>query len=123
MLVRDWMTRSPQTVGADETLHAAFEKMAAGQFRRLPVMQGPLLVGILTDRDLRRYEGKLRYTAVRVAMSEKPLTLSPDDTLERAARLMIEHKFGGLPVVEGSDIVGVLTTTDVLRAFLAIAER
>lgn len=120
MLVRHRMTPNPRTIGPDEALAAAFEKMAGGQFRRLPVVDGGLLVGILSDRDLRRYEGRLKHVTVAEAMTEKPLTLSPDDTLERAAELMMRNKISGLPIVLGLRLVGILTTTDVMRAFLDV---
>lgn len=120
MLVRNWMTRDPQTVSPDETLRAAFDKMALGRFRRLPVMEGGSLVGILTERDITRYEGKVCYTAVRAAMTRAPRTISPLATVELAAELMIERKIGGLPVLHEWDLVGVITTTDVMRAFLQL---
>ena len=120
MLVRHRMTPNPQTVGPEETLAVAFEKMASGQFRRLPVVDEDLLVGILTDRDLRRYEGRFKEVRVAEAMTEKPLTLSPDETVERAAEVMIRNKISGLPVALGTRLVGILTTTDVMRAFLEV---
>lgn len=120
MLVRHRMIRDPQTIGSDDTLVVAMERMAAGQFRRLPVVQGAYLVGILTDRDLRSYEGRLRETRVSAAMTAQPLTISPEATVELAAELMIKHKISGLPVLENGLLVGIITTTDVMKAFLEV---
>lgn len=120
MLVANRMTLNPQTIGPEAMLATAFEKMAIGQFRRLPVVERGMLVGILTDRDLRSHEGSLRTTSVGTAMTDKPLTLSPYATVELAAQLMIKNKISGMPVVDQGALVGVITTTDVMRAFLEV---
>ncbi|MBI3302421.1 MAG: CBS domain-containing protein [Deltaproteobacteria bacterium] len=70
MLVRHRMTQNPVTVTPQNTLAVALEKMTAGRFRRLPVVQDGALVGILTDRDLRRHEGVQERTRVVAAIAE-----------------------------------------------------
>ena len=118
MFVRHRMTQHPVTVSPHDTLATAQEKMTAGRFRRLPVVQDGALVGILTDRDLRRHVGVEERTRVEAAMTESPLTVSPLTTVEEAVQLMLKHQVGGLPVLENGKVVGIITTSDVLRAFL-----
>ncbi len=118
MLVRHRMTQHPVTVSPQDTLATAQQKMTAGHFRRLPVVHDGTLVGILTDRDVRRHVGVEERTRVAAAMTETPLTVSPLTTVEEAVQLMLRHQVGGLPVVENGKVVGILTTSDVLQAFL-----
>lgn len=119
MLVRFCMTPHPITITPQETLATAQERMQAGRFRRLPVVQDDKLVGIITDRDIRRHVGAEGRTRVVAAMSERPLTVSPVMTVEETVRLMLRHQISGLPVVDEGQLVGILTTSDVLRVFLA----
>ena len=118
MLVRHRMTRTLETVTPQDTLATAQAKMAVGRFRRLPVVQDGTLVGILTDRDIRRHVGMEDRTRVRAAMTESPLTVSPTTTVEEATHLMLAHQISGLPVLEDGQLVGIITTSDVLQAFL-----
>ena len=75
MLVRHRMTPNPVTIDPQAMLSEAQEKMTAGRFRRLPVVESGTLIGILTDRDVRRYVGAEERTKVRAAMTESPLTI------------------------------------------------
>lgn len=119
MRVKQKMTELPVTIAPNDTLEKAAAKMNAGKFRRLPVVEHSKLVGIITDRDLRQHLGHLAKTKVRDAMSENVVTVSPLTTLEHAAHLMLQHRVGGLPVVqEDGGVVGIVTTSDVLGAFL-----
>lgn len=118
MLVRHRMTQHPVTVSPQDTLATAQEKMTAGHFRRLPVVHDGALVGILTDRDVRRHVGVEERTRVGAAMTETPLTVSPLTTVEEAVQLMLKHQISGLPVVENGKVAGIITTSDVLQAFL-----
>src|SRR5215813_694879 len=121
MLVHHRMTQQPVTVSPQDTLATAQEKMTAGHFRRLPVVHAGVLVGILTDRDVRRHVGVEERTRVEAAMTETPLTVSPLTTVEEAVQLMRKHQFSGLPVVENSKIVGIITTSDIMQAFLEVS--
>jgi acetoin utilization protein AcuB len=112
------MTQHPVTVSPQDSLATAQEKMTAGHFRRLPVVHDGTLVGILTDRDVRRHVGVEARTRARAAMTETPLTISPATTVEEAVQLMLKHQISGLPVVENGKVVGIITTSDILRAFL-----
>jgi acetoin utilization protein AcuB len=120
MLVSKRMTKDPVTVTAEDLLIQARLKMQKGGFRRLPVVSDGQLVGVITDRDMREHAGYLDRTEVKVAMSKEPVTVSPATTLEAAAQLLLKRKIGGLPVVERGRVVGIITTSDVLQAFLDV---
>jgi len=111
--VADVMTPDPITVAPDDSLRLARDRMAEGSFRRLPVVKSGRLIGIVTDRDLRRatnspfvlrerWYDDLILDQVKVwgAMTANPITVQPDVCLVVAAQLMRNHKIGGLPVVE-----------------------
>ncbi|MCI0342507.1 MAG: CBS domain-containing protein [Planctomycetales bacterium] len=133
MFVRDWMTASPVTIGEETTVGEARWLLKAHRFRRLPVLRGGVLVGLVTDRDLREaapssvdlsspedYRETVEATQVATIMSRDLATVEPDDTLEAAAHAMYERRIGGLPVVEGGRLVGILTETDVFRALVEV---
>jgi acetoin utilization protein AcuB len=120
MLVGYRMTQEPITVQADELLIRASHKMKAGGFHRLPVVHDGRLVGIITERDLREHHGHLEQTKINGVMTEDPITVGPETVLEEAARIMLENEIGGLPVVHEGRLVGIITATDVMRAFLDV---
>ena len=118
MLVRDRMTPDPVIVGPQAMLATAQEYMQVGHFRRLPVIHDSTLVGILTDRDIRRHAGAEDRTKVQAAMTESPLTVPPDMAVEEATKLMLRDQISGLPVVENGKLIGIITASDILNAFL-----
>jgi acetoin utilization protein AcuB len=118
MLVANCMHRDPVTISPHDTLAEAMERMKSGGFRRLPVVENGALVGMLSDGDAREHVGHLEHTKVNVAMTEPPVTVTPDITLEDAAQLMLRHKFGGVPVVDRGRLVGIVTASDVMQAFI-----
>jgi acetoin utilization protein AcuB len=120
MLVGKRMTKNPVTVTSQDYLATAQSLMEAGGFRRLPVVENGRLLGIITDRDIRQHSGYLERTKINAAMTESPLTVTPETTLERAAQLLLDHKFGGLPVIEKGKLAGIITTSDILKAFLDV---
>ena len=79
---------------------------------------GMATVGIITDRDLRRHEGYLDNTEARLAMTTEVKTVTPSTPVHTAAKSLLDHKIGALPVMEGERLVGIISTSDVLRAFL-----
>jgi universal stress protein A len=117
--VGEWMTRNPATASPDEKLSSVHAKMLEGGFRCVPVLKDGQPVGIITDRDVRNHTGFLDHTEAFKAMSEALITVTPSTTVREAARLLCERKIGALPVVEGDKLIGVITTTDVLNAFMA----
>ena len=118
MTTRDRMTKNPVTVSPRDTLVAAQEKMRAGEFRQIPVVDQGRLVGILTDRDIRRYGRHNIVASVQSAMTEGAITATPTTPLEEVARILLQHKIGGLPVVEAGELVGIISTSDILQAFV-----
>ena len=120
MLVSKRMTKDPVTVTPEDLLIQARLKMQKGGFRRLPVISDGQLVGIITDRDIRQHVGLLDRTEVKAAMSQKPITVIPATTVEAAAQILLKQKIGGLPVLEKNRLVGMITASDILQAFLDV---
>ena len=120
MLVSKRMQKKPVTVASQDHLASAQKKMKEGGFRRTPVVDNGRLVGIVTDKDLRQHLGHLEHTKVNAVITEKLVTVLPQTTLEEAALLLLKHKIGGLPVVEVGQLVGIITTSDILQAFLDV---
>ncbi|MFC6918706.1 CBS domain-containing protein [Meiothermus taiwanensis] len=131
MLVKDFMTPNPTVVSPEATVPEAAQIMKKGGFRRLPVVEEGRLVGIVTDRDLKEAMPsdatslsiwEINYLISRLSVGEimtrDPITVADTLPLQAAAKLMLEHKVGGLPVVHEGKLVGIVTVTDVLRAFL-----
>jgi acetoin utilization protein AcuB len=127
MRIRDVMTPDPVTIGPNHSIGAALARMRRGGFRRLLVVEKDKLVGIITDRDLRLamnspfimregwYDSYLmEHIEVRSCMTPDPVTVEADSELLDAVRLMRKHKYGGMPVVENDELVGILTETDLL---------
>jgi len=120
-LVARWMTASPVTTAPEGKLSAVASRMDQGNFRGMPVLQDGKVIGIVTDRDLRRHTGYFDQTEVSKAMSGQVLTVTPETTIYDAARLMREHKIGALPVVEDGRLAGIISTSDVLEALTSEA--
>ncbi len=117
-LVARWMSSSPVVATPDEKLSTIQTRMHEGNFRCAPVLDGGRLVGIITDRDVRSHMGRADEVEAKLAMTENPVTVAPTTPLHAAARLLFERKIDALPVLEDGQLVGVMTTSDVLRAFL-----
>jgi acetoin utilization protein AcuB len=117
MLIRQWMTKNPVVIGPGEMMVEARRKMDKGNFRRLPVVENSQLIGIISDRDLRQHMGQLEHTRVDSVMARPVITVAPDMLLDQAANLLVKHKVGGLPVMDGAKLVGIITAIDMLRAF------
>ena len=120
MLVSNRMTKDPVTATPEDLLIQARLKMQKGGFRRLPVVSDGQLVGVITDRDMREHAGYLDRTEVKAAMSHRPITVTPATTVEACAQLLLKQKIGGLPVVEKGRLIGVITASDILQAFLDV---
>ena len=116
------MTANPVTVSSRDTLATAKSLMDDGGFRRLPVVGDGRLVGIVTERDIREHASALDHTRVDAAMRTNVITVTPGECVENAAHLMLEHKIGGLPVMAEGKLVGIVTTTDIMRAFLRVIQ-
>jgi acetoin utilization protein AcuB len=120
------MTLQPHTIGDDQSLLVARERMHHWQVRHLPVLHGGHLVGVLSERDVAMVEalqGDLGRLRVEDAMTAEPWTTEPDAPLAQVAAAMAEQRIGTAVVVEGGDrVIGVFTTTDALRALASFAE-
>jgi CBS domain-containing protein len=125
--VGDWMSKAPMGVVEDTSIRDAVSLMRRADVRHLLVLDGPVLIGILSSRDLRRLvtrdlDSPLLAGPVRSIMSEGPVSVAPETPLVTAARLLLEQRIGALPVRQGERIVGIFTVPDALEALLAIAE-
>ena len=120
MIVGKRMTNEPITVEPEDLAIRAAHKMQADGFHRLPVVHDGKLVGIVTDRDLREHRGHLEHVKINGIMTESPITVTPTTTVEEAAQIMLERQIGGLPVVADGHLVGIVTASDILRAFLDV---
>jgi acetoin utilization protein AcuB len=124
ILVRDYMTPSPHSIGVTLTVGDAKNMMKAYQIRHLPVLDGGGLVGLVSDRDVQMIEamakGNPDAVSVEEAMSQAVYTVSPTTPLQVCALHMQKHKLGSAVVMEGKRVVGVFTTTDAMRALAEV---
>jgi acetoin utilization protein AcuB len=132
MLVRDVMQTKLVTATPLTTLPEAIKLVAERRIRHLPVVDpGGSLVGIVSDRDLKRAMAsaatsleahELRFLLDRLPVAEimtrAVVTIGPESPVEEAARLMVQKRIGAVPVVDAGDLVGILTETDVLALFV-----
>ncbi len=123
MIVRHWMTTDVVTTTKEASVQDALKLMKRHSIRHLPVVQSDgTLVGWVTDADLRSVliASMLEELSVEDVMVRRPITVSPEDSLETAAQRTLENRIGGLPVVEGQKLVGVITVVDILSAFISM---
>jgi acetoin utilization protein AcuB len=123
------MTSHVHTASPDTTLAEALSLSREHRIRHLPILDGDRLVGIVTDRDLRlamppiwadehdELMQALHTRRVGELMITDTITVQPDTPVEEAAELLYTHRIGCLPVLEDGRLVGILTETDLLRAF------
>lgn len=136
MFVRYWMTKPAKTVARETDLAQALEMMRKHKIRRLPVVQGGKVLGMLTASDLYHFAGphlakmtsvpehatdEMKKHTVSEIMSPDPFFCDPNTTLEDAGDAMRREKLGALPVVENGTLVGIITESDVLAALTKIA--
>lgn len=125
--VQDVMTWDALTISPGASLADAYNLMTENEVRRLPVVRGDELVGIVTLSDVLQAvsalvvegdtETKLLLTSRRVqdVMSWNPVSCEPEDTIQEAAERMLEYQVSGLPVVQGQHVVGIITESDIFR--------
>ena len=134
MLVRDRMSKHPITITADVNIDEALKLMRDNKVRRLPVVdKHGRLVGIVSEMDLLYaspspatslsvYE--IHYLMARITvqdvMTKDVISIEENTPLEEAARIMVDNKIGGLPVVRDSKLVGIITETDLFKIFLEL---
>src|SRR5918997_3930775 len=127
--VRDSMTREVVTLGPEASAAEAGRLCQELGVRHLPIVEGGRLVGLVSDRDLRdvsppRGSGgerdTLGWVRLRDIMSTDLVTIAPLDTIEHAAREIYDRKIGCLPVVADGELVGIITSADMMRALIEL---
>ena len=117
MMVRDVMTRRLVVIGPETSCDKARLMMDEYRIRHLPVVDGGRLIGMVSDRDVRSAVLQAPGTVARRIMTPDPVTVTSETRIEQAARIMLDARFGSLPVVD-ANLVGIVTYTDLLRAFV-----
>ena len=129
MLVKNWMSKNVISIGVDNSMQDATAIMQQHRIRILPVVKNSKLVGIITDRDLKRASAsdatsleihELLYLLMKIKikdiMTKNPIAVPMDWTVEETAELLLNNKISGAPVVDEKDlVVGVITQTDLFR--------
>jgi len=108
-------------VSPKDTVESAIQIMQQHSIRHLPVVEDNKLVGLVTESSLRPYLSpeKLRLP-LREVMIINPINIDPEASIDEAARLIYKYKIGGLPVVSQGKLVGIITITDILEAFIEL---
>jgi CBS domain-containing membrane protein len=127
-VVREIMMGSPVTMKPEDTLDLANDVISLGRIRHIPVVEDGRLVGLLSERDLmgtaattifglkqRSKSALLKSVLVKDVMKRRVVTVKPDTSIKETARLMKEKKIGCVPVVNEGNLVGLVTTTNILR--------
>lgn len=138
MRVRHWMTRAPVTVTTQTSVLAARRLLHANHVRHLPVVDADgRVVGMVSDRDVSLRDSELsqalsalqsdllsgRYRRIETMMTAPVHVAAPDEPVRLAADLMLRWQVSGLPVVDEGCLVGIITTSDCLRALLRELDR
>jgi acetoin utilization protein AcuB len=133
MFVKNRMTTEVITLKPDQTLLKAMTLIQQKRIRHLPVVQEGKVVGIVTERDVRKagasdssslsiFELNYLMDQIKVSsfMTKKVITVTPDEPIEAAAKLIYDHKIGALPVVDQNQLVGLITESDILETFIEV---
>jgi CBS domain-containing protein len=133
-VVREIMMGSPVTLKPDDTLDLANDVISLGRIRHIPVVENGTMVGLLSERDLmgaaanqifglkqKSKSALLKSVLIKDVMKKRVITVKPQTPIKEAARLMAEKKIGCLPVISDGSLVGLVTTTDLLRYVEGIA--
>lgn len=125
--VSEVMASPVVTVSARNSLQECLDIMRENNVRRLPVVEGSKLVGIIVQHDIEkalRSPGRISQTPVEWVMTKTDLfVVSPEDEITDAARLMKVRKISALPVVEDGDLLGIITDSDLIGMLIKILER
>ncbi len=115
-MVRELMTERVETIGPGTSLREALDLCRARCIRHVPVVDGDRVIGIVSDRDLRRAIGRHQlHDSVYRSSTGAPLTVAPDTRMSRAVEMMLESRIGSLPVtVDGDRLAGIITMSDVV---------
>ncbi|MEN8187113.1 MAG: CBS domain-containing protein [Bacteroidota bacterium] len=129
------MTKDVVTLNLSDTLYSAEKRMKVNKVRHMPVVNGEKLIGLLSLSDLQRIsfidaygnEGTedtpvYNMLTIKDMMIKDPLTVSPNDTIFEVSKLLASKEFHSLPVVEDENLVGIVTSTDLLNFFINLCE-
>lgn len=135
MLVQDYMTTEVTSLQDSDTLLDAAMVFVRSSFRHLPVLQGKKVVGIVTERDVKQFAPSLlsgttaeeyntimETTPISRVMTKNPVTLRRNQPILEAARFMHERRVGCMPVVQNDELIGIVTTTDLLALLMKLME-
>ena len=133
MFVRDYMTKDPLSISPKTTYPDAIRLMREHKIRRLPVVKKGKLIGVVVEKDLLSNQPSpattlsihemyslLENLKVKQMMSSPVFTATVNCPMEAAAGIMIKNKIGCLPVMDGNDLVGIITETDIFKAFVSV---
>ena len=121
MKIKSLMIPDPITITENASIQEAIELMKVNSIRHLPVVSGGnKLKGFITLADLKQglIPSMLGDVSLADLIVRNPIRVRPDDDIEIAAQLIYKHKIGGMPVVKNNKLVGIITETDILRAFI-----
>lgn len=135
MLVRDFMSGEVTSLQETDTLLDAAMVFVRSTFRHLPVLRDKKVVGVITERDVKQFAPSLlsrttaeeynqimETTPISRVMTKNPLTLKPEQSVLEAASILHSKRVGCIPVVENDELVGIITTTDMLGLLIRIME-
>ncbi len=134
MLAKNWMSKTVITVDVNDSMHDAMKLLKEHNIRMLPVMKDGELVGIVTDRDIKRASAsdataleihELTFLMLKIKvisiMNKNPVTVRFDHTVEETAEILLSNKISGVPVVDDKGlVVGTITQTDLFRALISL---
>jgi len=133
-VVREIMMGSPVTLKPEDSLDLANDVISLGRIRHIPVVDGSRLVGIVTERDLigaaasqifglknKSKSALLKSVKIKEVMKKRVITAAPNTPIKEVAHLMADKKIGCVPVVSDGVVVGLVTTTDILRYVESLA--
>lgn len=126
MKVKELMSTPVTTVSPRNSIKEALEIMQSKGIRRAPVLEDGL-VGMVVQRDIERAlrsPGVICETPVEWVMTKSKLqTVSPENTVVEAAKILRDHKISALPVIEDEELIGIITDTDILNLFIEMSEK
>jgi len=134
MLVKNWMSKPAITIDLEASMNDAIKLLKTHNIKMLPVMEKGKLVGIVTDRDLKRASAsdatsleihELLYLISKIKikeiMTKKPITVPEDYTVEETAEILLKHNISGVPVIDQyRDVVGTITQNDIFRILISL---
>jgi acetoin utilization protein AcuB len=128
MNVENVMTREVVTLEPENSLRDAVNEVQRNRIRHIPIVEGKRLVGMVTDRDIKRatpsvhggatqddFNRTLDELKLSQVMTRDPLYVRPSTSLKDALALLIDRRYGALPVVDGDELVGIISDIDLLR--------